>query len=409
MRWDSYLPITAFTDDWNRLCLSLSREKCGLTQQELAAFGGGTGSQLSAIERGAVRSKPETVYRYTSALAAFAEANPSLGIEAVSWTRRQAHFRPWLLARMIAQSSLPMRHYAVAAGMKLGRLKRIAGGDSLPEDAELVRLAAALNVDPLAFVSREKSATRGEAPGNDSKGFHAGYVLRSARERAGMSFAELSKQTSITIRRLREAEDSEAVDASILSVYVRVFGVEMVHVRNDADADEAKRIHEANGVAVRKARRSFDLSQELMAMQLGMQQQRLSAIENGAEMSESEYDLLSTWDPGVLIPVPAEILPQTGVLGPPRLAFSKEGPVALGEEAASFGDIVQQRRVAVRMTREELAERTGIAVSSVRNIESDRQAPSTRYIAQLVKVLGPITIQETTFDAVLAYRDKYKS
>lgn len=409
MRWDTYLPITAFTDDWNRLCLSLSRERCGLTQQEVAALGGGTGSQLSSIERGVVRSKPDTVYRYTSALAAFAEENPSLGIEAVSWTRRQAHFRPWLLARMVAQSALPLRHYAVAAGMPLARLKSVINGDGLPEDAEMVRLAAALGVDPLAFVSREKSATRGEAPSNDSKGYHAGYVLRAARERAGMSFAELSKQTSLPIRRLREAEDDEAVDVAILRVYVRVFGAEMVHVRSDADADEEKRIHEANGVAVRQARRAFDLSQELMAMQLGIQQQRLSAIENGAELSNAEYEILKTWDPDVLIALPAEILPQTGVLGPPRLAFSREGPAALAEETASFGDIIQQRRVAVRMTRAELAERSGLTVASIRNIESDRQAPSARYVAQLVKVLGPITIQETTFDAVLAYRDQYAS
>ena len=67
------------------------------------------------------------------------------------------------------------------------------------------------------------------------------------------------------------------------------------------------------------------------------------------------------------------------------------------DDSASFGEWLRRRRRALDLTQADLAQRAGLATTTVRKIEADARRPSRQVAARLADVLGLADVERGAF------------
>ena len=216
-------------------------------------------------------------------------------------------------------------------------------------------------------------------------------VLRTQRERAGLSHADLAVLTGITVHELQEYEAARVPGPDRLTLLAKVFGIKPLDF---VDRDEL-------GYGLKALRTEAGIRQGELLLRAGLSAAQLHYLESGrrpqlsADLAERLARVLGVSMRAVYRANGWDVARRAaGGQGPPPEDFQGEvvlpGPVAgtPRDGPAFIAAALKARRERAGLTVEELRDLTGIPKAELETYESGGRSPRPDRLARLARAFG---------------------
>jgi transcriptional regulator with XRE-family HTH domain len=87
-------------------------------------------------------------------------------------------------------------------------------------------------------------------------------------------------------------------------------------------------------------------------------------------------------------------------------AYTGNSRVRIPTELRTIGDHIRRKRLSLKLTQEQVAERLGVTTASIYNWENDDSKPSVEYIPAIIQLLGynPLPATKTLGERLVRHR-----